>query len=251
MLTRIVSHWIFSFCLFTFSFCFSVLAWERPPSDAARGNPAGAVVQLLAIGPGAGDKNAACAATGILVNEDGVILTNAHVVEDARRCLAGSSGAKIVAKLAGPDSRTAKAVSCDVVGLDEIHDLALLKTERPLGEGYVYVLLDPTPPSEGTAVAVTGHPAFAWQPATLTGKVLRRASLVLSDRGAEKTDVLVLDIPLQRGASGSPVYLDSGGVVGVVERQYPSRTSETVAVPIRYAIELLERCGVRWREHPE
>jgi S1-C subfamily serine protease len=239
---------ISALCLFTFSFCFpfAVLAEERGTLDA--GNPAGAVVQLLAIGPGAGDKNAACAATGFLVNEDGTILTNAHVVEDARRCLAGSSEAKIVAKLAGPDSRTAKAVSCDVVALDELHDLALLKTERPLGEGHVCVLLDAMPPAEGTAVAVTGHSAFAWQPTTQKGRVIRRASLTLFEKSAEKTDVIVLDIPLQRGASGSPVYLDSGVVVGVVERQYPSRTSETVAVPIRYAIELLERLHVRWHE---
>ena len=172
-------------------------------------------------------------------------------VEDARRCLAASSGAKIVAKLARPESRTAKAVSCDVVAVDELHDLALLKTERPLGEGHTYLLLDPMPPSEGTAVAVTGHPAFVWQPATRKGKIIRKTSLGLSDLGAEKTDVLVLDIPLQRGASGSPVYLESGAVVGVISRQNPSRPSETVAVPVRYAIELLKCSQVRWREHPQ
>jgi S1-C subfamily serine protease len=241
---------IFSLCLLTSSFFLSVSAGERPPSDTAHGNPETAVVQLLAIGPGAGDKNAACAATGFLVNEDGVILTNAHVVEDARRCLAASPGAKIVAKFAAPDARAAKAVSCDVAAVDELHDLALLRPERPLDEGRTYAWLDPASPAEGAAVAVTGHPAFVWQPATLKGKVIRKTSLALSDRGAEKTEVFILDIPLQRGASGSPVYWESGGVVGVITRQNPARPAETVAVPIGFAIELLERFRVRWRGNP-
>ena len=209
------------------------------------------VVQLLAIGPGAGDKNAACAATGILVNEDGYILTNAHVVEDARRCLAGSSGAKIVAKFPAPGERTATGVSCDVVVLDELHDLALLKPERPIERAQPCATLDAREVAAGTVVTVTGHSAFVWQPATEKGTILRRILLPLSDTSAEKTDALILDISLQRGASGSPVYLESGAVVGVISRQNHSRPSETLAVPIRYAIELLRRAQVRWRGLPE
>lgn len=243
---------ISALCLFTFSFCFSAPAGEWSPSDAARGDPESAVVQLLAIGPGAGDQNKECAATGILVNEDGVILTNAHVVEDARRCLAGTSGAKIVAKLARPGARIATGVSCDVVALDELHDLALLRTERPLPPDAArsYALLDGREVAAGTAVAVTGHSAFAWQATTQKGTILRQTLLPLSDTSAEKSEVMILDIPLQRGASGSPVYLDSGAVVGVVTRQNPSRPSETVAVPVGYAIELLKRKGLRWHGSP-
>ncbi len=235
-------------CLFTFSFCFpfSIQAEERGTVGA--GSAAKAVVQLLAIGPGSGDQNKECAATGILVNEDGVILTNAHVVEDARRCLAGSSGAKIVAKFTRPGERTATGVSCDVAALDELHDLALLLTERPVSADgtHSYALLDAREVAAGTVVAVTGHSAFAWQPTTEKGTILRRILLPLSDSSAEKSDVMILGIPLERGASGSPVYLDSGAVVGVISRQNPSRPSETVGVPVGYAIELLKRKGLRW-----
>jgi len=210
-----------------------------------------AVVQLLAVGPGAEDKNRECAATGFLVNEDGYILTNAHVVADARHCLAASPGTKIMAKLARPGTRAA-AVSCDVVALDDLHDLALLKTERPLeSERPAYVRLDPVELAEGTPVAVTGHPAFVWHPRTLKGRVIRRGILVLSEKSQEKSSVIVLEIPLERGASGSPVFLQAGGgVVGIIERQNPARPAETVAVPIRYAIELLDRFRVRWYSAP-
>jgi S1-C subfamily serine protease len=204
-------------------------------------------VQLLAIGPGAGDKNRECSATGFLVNAAGYILTNAHVVEEARHCLAGSTEGKIVAKFAGSGSR-AEAVSCDLVGSDEAHDLAVLKLERlPPGEGRVdFVVLDAREVGEGTPVAVTGHSASTWQSTTERGNVIRHVTLALNESSSDKTEVLILNIPLRRGASGSPVYLASGVVIGVVSRQNPSRPAETVAVPVRYSIELLNRLGVRW-----
>jgi len=231
----------------------AALCQENRATEAPGMEPASAVVQLLAIGPGQQGTNRECAATGFLVNEEGYILTNAHVVEDARRCLAGSPGTKIMAKLARPGARTATAVSCDLVGLDDVRDLAVLKPERPLpAEGQPsFVQLNPAEVAEGTSVAVTGHPAFAWRPATQRGKVIRRGTLELSERSAEKSEVIILDIPLGRGASGSPVYLESGGVVGIIERQNPSSPSETVAVPNRYAVELLNRLHVRWQAAPK
>jgi serine protease Do len=225
------------------------LPQEDPVTESPAAEPtAAAVVQLLAVGPGEQGKNRECSASGFLVNEEGYILTNAHIVEDARQCLAASPETKIMAKLPRAKLRAVPAVSCDVIGLDDLHDIAVLKTERPLTgeERPGFLPLDPAEVADGTPVAVTGHPAFAWHPTTQHGKVIRRTALGLSDRSAEKSDILVLDIPLKRGASGSPVYDESGAVVGVVERHYPSRPSETVAVPIRYAIELLNRHGVRW-----
>ena len=226
-----------------------------------------AVVQLLAVGPGAGGQNHDCAATGFLVNEDGYILTNAHVVEKSEECLAQSPGAKIVARLANlkpsrphaagddtvqPSGAASPAVSCDIVGIDDVHDLAVLKTERPFRTGAPgglrpYVFLEPTPVTSGAEVKVTGHPAFTWVALTQSGRILARKSLLLFNQNAEPTEMLMMDIPLKRGNSGSPVYLESnGGVVGVVERQDTSDKANTLAVPIRYAVDLLNRFGVKW-----
>lgn len=132
---RIRGGLTFALCLLTFAlyqtvqgiaFCLRPSALAAMPV-ASEGNDrvAAGVVQLLAIGPGAGEKKHECAATGFLINDEGYILTNAHVVEDARRCLASSPGAKILAKFGPGDGRTVEAVACDVIALDEDHDLVL------------------------------------------------------------------------------------------------------------------------------
>jgi S1-C subfamily serine protease len=231
-----------------------------------------AVVQLIAVGPGAHGRNEDCSATGFMINEAGYILTNAHVIEKSHECLAQSPGAKIVARFARsevnafpssgsldalrPTDTTAPAVACDVVGVDEVHDLAVLKPERPppiggAGHPTPYALLGTKPASIGMAVKVTGHPASTWVALTQSGKIIARQSLPLFGRSDEPSEMIVLDIPLKHGSSGSPVYLQAGAaVVGVVERQNTWDSFQTLAVPIRYATEVLDRLGVKWHAAP-
>lgn len=225
-------------------------------------NPfAQAVVQLVAVGPVGRGKNEECTATGFFVNDRGYILTNAHVVEEARRCLEGAPGAKILAKFAGPDPNTAEAIPCNMVGLDEIHDLAVLQAERlpaavsrserahvgasDIGGGYL--ILDPRDVAVGERVAVTGHTGRTWHAVTSEGSVIVCKSLILLESSAESSNVIVLDIPLKRGASGSPVYLKSGHVIGVVVETDPDNPERTVAVATSHAIRLLDRLRVPYR----
>jgi serine protease Do len=217
-------------------------------SPAASVDHSNAIVELIALGPGEHGKNRECQATGFLINENGYLLTNAHVVDEARNCLAGATPQRILAKPVTSEPSAAGAISCDVVMVDALHDLALLKARRPIGNGHFP--LDPDEVEEGTEVAVTGHPAFAWHAETKSGRVIRRGSMALSETSSAKSDVFVVDIPLLKGASGSPVYRASdGSVVGVIERKDLEHPGRTIAVPIRYAIEMLGRAGVKW--HPK
>lgn len=251
--------------LFSGTFCAPGLSAQessRPKLNFNAANVPAAVVQLVAVGPAAQGQNNDCSATGFMINEDGYILTNAHVVEKSRECLAQSPQAKLVAILADPavagrsTERTAPALACDVVGVDDVHDLAVLKPERlppnnGAGRAVPYVLLGTSQVSMGAAVKVTGHPVSAWDALTQSGKIIGRKTLPLFERGDEPGEMIVVDIPLKHGSSGSPVYLESGGaVVGVVERQNTWDTFQTLAVPIRYATELLNRLGVQWHAAP-
>ena len=224
---------------------------QKPPSQDDR--VLHAVVQLLAIGPAEHEQNQECSGTAFLINEDGYLITNWHVVEAANGCLEKAPGAKILAKLTINDSRTAQAVPCDVVALDVPNDLALLRIERPLptnlGGKPPYATLDARSVPVGTAIMVTGHPAFSWQPVTQAGQVLwsGRAGIEETDAPVPgPSDAIGIDIHLRPGNSGSPVYRPGGGVIAVVDKRDPLRPSYSVAVAIHYAIELAERHNARW-----
>jgi S1-C subfamily serine protease len=140
-----------------------------------------------------------------------------------------------------------------VVGIDAPNDLALLKTKRPLlvnpGGKPLYAALDAHAVGVGTAVRVSGYPAFSWQPVTQAGHVLWTGRTGLGEADAPSpppSDAVGIDIHLRPGNSGSPVYRPGGGVIAVVDRRDPLRPSYSVAVAIHYAIELAERQGVRW-----
>ncbi len=257
----------FDFCILRFALCvltfLSILAAKTlgPAQDRGRNADAAppdapvlcSVVQLLAVGPANRDQNQECSATGFLINEDGYLITNWHVVEAAKGCLEKAPGAKILAKLAVTSPRTAQAVPCDVVAFDEPNDLALLKTERPLvpnpGEMPPFATLDARAVAVGTVVRVSGYPEFTWQLVTQAGHVTWRGRTALEeidDPLPNPSDALGVDIHLRPGNSGSPVYLPGGGVIGVVDKRNPVQPSHSVAVAIHYAIELAERHGVRW-----
>jgi serine protease Do len=211
-----------------------------------------AVVQLLAVGPADHEQNQECSATGFLINGDGYLITNAHVVEDAKRCLEKAPGAKILAKLAITSPRTAQAVPCEVVALDVPNDLSLLKIERPLlaiaGGKPPYATLDATPVQLGITVMVSGHPSFSWLPVTQSGAIvwLGRTQLEETDVNAMFSDAVEIDVHLRPGNSGSPVYRTGGGVIAVVDKRNKLRPAYSFAVAIHYAIELAEHHRVQW-----
>lgn len=249
-----------SVCLLALAVCLSSVKLVKGAGQAASAaddSGSRAVVQLLAVGPSGQERNQECSATGFLINEEGYILTNAHVVQDAQRCLAASPKSKIMAKVRGEDSQVGRAVSCDAVGIDEVHDLAVLKMERPLvtRDGiapYDYARLNPADFAAGTAVLVTGHPVFAWQPLTQTGKVIRRMRVQPAQghgptAGGEPIEAFVIDVTLREGHSGSPVYLPHGaGVIGIIVGQEAADPTHSVAVSARHVIELLNRYNVKW-----
>jgi len=211
------------------------------------------VVQLISVGPGEEEQNRECSATGFVIDEQGYLITAAHVVEDARRCLEKAPGARILAKLAINDARTAPAVPCNVIGIDSVNDLALLKTERPLFASPIgapqYVKLDARTVEVGTDVSISGYPAFSWQPVTQSGHITWKGRTRLEEIDnplPNPSDALMVDIHLRPGNSGSPVYRPGGGVIGVVDKRDSLRPSYSIAVAIHYAIELAQRYEAPW-----
>jgi S1-C subfamily serine protease len=148
--------------------------------------------------------------SGVLV-ADGLLLTAAHVVGDA--------------KLVRIDYR-GMTVSGEVLGVPvDGRDVALVALDAPL----------PTPvasgvmPASGTALTVVGHPGGGVRSA-FVGPIVDLAPVVASLAGSG--DVVGVDVSIAEGISGGPAVDLSGAVVGlVVAKETATDTALVVALP--------------------
>ena len=132
--------------------------------------------------------------SGFFLTEDGYVVTNAHVVEDAREyTVITDDGRELAAKLIGTDERT---------------DLALLKVD---GHDFPYVKLATETPKIGQWVLAVGNPFGLG--GTVTAGIISAEG---RDIGAGPYDnFLQIDAPVNRGNSGGPTFNTKGEVVGV------------------------------------
>ncbi len=135
--------------------------------------------------------------SGVLVSEDGTILTNHHVVADAE---------KITVELENNESYDAK-----VIGSDPPSDLAVIKIE---GKGLPFLKLgDSDKVLVGDIVLAIGNPLGIGQ--TVTSGIIsakgRRTGL--GDGSFE--DFLQTDAPINRGNSGGALINLTGELIGI------------------------------------
>lgn len=144
----------------------------------------------------AGTGGTAFSGTGFCVHPDGYVLTNHHVVEDAREILARS-----------PRHRC----SLELVFADPTNDLALLRADAP--PPGVAMFRDGLQARLGEMVMVVGYPLgglLGSGPQVTTGNV---SSLI---GPGDDTRSLQFTAPTQMGNSGGPLLDGDGAVVGVV-----------------------------------
>ena len=147
------------------------------------------------------------AGTGMVINSDGLVLTNNHVIEDSTKLTA-----TVVA--------TGKTYSATVVGYDVTGDIALIKLQDASGLTTV--------PLGNSATVKTGAPVVALGNAEGQGTILPAAgtitgvnqSVTASDQGgtiATETlhGMLETNSDIVSGDSGGPLSNASGQVIGM------------------------------------
>jgi serine protease Do len=148
-------------------------------------------------GPGRAPREAPTAlGSGFFINQNGTIVTNNHVVEDAEEIRVHLS-----------DGRE---LSATLVGSDELTDLAVLRVEG--GGRFPFVTFDRTAELRvGDWVVAVGNP-FGLEGTATAGIV---SATGRRDFGAQYVDYLQIDAPINRGNSGGPTFDLRGRVVGV------------------------------------
>ena len=163
------------------------------------------------------------AGTGFILSESGYIMTNKHVVEDAR-----------TVNVTLNNGRTYKNVK--IVGTDPLNDSAILKVDNP--EDFKPVKIgDSKTVNVGQEVIVIGNALGEYSNSVTSGIISGTGrELVASDSSGNAyerlTDMLQTDAAINGGNSGGPLVNAAGEVIGIATA-YAS-TSQTVgfAIPI-------------------
>ncbi|HKM89791.1 MAG TPA: energy transducer TonB [Candidatus Acidoferrales bacterium] len=200
---------------------------------------------------------------GFFINEQGYLVTAAHVLSQIR----GGQPYILLRPPAGPP----QFLPATLVALDRDHDVAVLRaTPNPFELGYKvgFLPLSSGWLSQGRAVlAAALYPAQPLDAHTLDAPVDDRTSGQVFDfqfsqlfRGRGETELFLFNHEVRRGQSGAPVVsAQSREVVGFVEGQWlrsglvpPANAPDSdpqgvgAAVPVHYAIALLQQKGIPW-----
>ena len=138
--------------------------------------------------------------TGFVIDDDGNILTNAHVVENATDVAVRFS-----------DARTARA---EIRGRDRSADLALIKVD-PEGLELKPLRLGTSADVEvGDPTVAIGNP-FGLERTLTTGVVSALQRRIDAPDGFQISDVIQTDAAINPGNSGGPLIDASGKVIGI------------------------------------
>jgi len=174
----------------------------------------------------------AASGSGFVLTQDGYIVTNYHVIEEAAK----NSSVSIEVSFANGDKYTAK-----LVGGEQDNDVAVLKIEA---SGLTPVTLgDSSKLVVGESVYAIGNPLGELTYSFTDGMVSALDRLITTtgtnEQGQPETttlNVLQTNAAINPGNSGGPLFDSYGNVVGIVSAKYTQSTSGVSAEGLGFAL---------------
>ncbi len=150
--------------------------------------------------------------SGFIITDDGYIVTNYHVIENASRVeVTLSNSEKYIGK---------------VVGFDAAHDVTVLKIEAA---DLPYVLLGSSDAlAVGDQITVIGNPLGELSYTQTVGYISGK------DRGISTDNIMInmlqTDASINSGNSGGPMFNMKGEVVGIITAKYSGTSSSGASI---------------------
>ncbi len=175
--------------------------------------------------------------SGIVIDSNGTILTNYHVVENAIKVTVSFE--------------KGKSVEAKVVGKDPSNDLAVLRISTDGLTLHPLTLGDSSTVQVGDPVLAIGNP-FDLERTLTTGVISALQRQITAPNGFTIDNVLQTDAPINPGNSGGPLLNEAGEVIGINSQietggsGYDGSVGIGFAVPINTAkseIATLEKGG--------
>lgn len=169
--------------------------------------------------------------SGFLIDSEGHIVTNSHVVAGANRIEVklGSSDTTYTAKLVGSDPTT---------------DVALLQVDAPASELHPLALGDSSKVQVGDPVVAIGNP-FGLDRTVTSGIVSALQRQIQAPSGFSISHVIQTDAAINPGNSGGPLIEAAGRVIGINSQIQTDGSNGNVgigfAVPINTARDVVRQ----------
>jgi S1-C subfamily serine protease len=169
--------------------------------------------------------------SGFLIDMEGHVVTNSHVVEGAD---------SVEVKLGSSDTTH----SARIVGTDPATDVALLEVDAPSDQLHPLALGDSSKVEVGEPVVAIGNP-FGLDRTVTSGIVSALQRQIQAPNGFSISHVIQTDAAINPGNSGGPLIDSDGRVIGINSQIQTGGSSGNVgigfAVPINTAREVVEQ----------
>jgi serine protease Do len=164
--------------------------------------------------------------SGVIMSEDGYIVTNAHIIE-------GGTNVKVIL------SDGVATYGAAVVGVDTQTDIAVLKVEAKGLQAAVFGDSDLI--QDGDRVVATGSP-YGMELAGITTQGIISGFNRDIEINGRKTTLLQTDATINSGNSGGPLINDYGQVIGITSTTVSAFSHEGIgfAIPINSAKAILD-----------
>lgn len=139
--------------------------------------------------------------SGFIINTDGYILTNYHVIEDANEVTVTLS-----------DGRE---VTASVVNYDANQDVAMIKLNEDIEVPGVVELGDSDALQPGEEVLAIGNPLSKELSSTLTKGIVSALNRSIETETGVSTNLIQTDTAINSGNSGGPLINTKGEVIGI------------------------------------
>ncbi|NLW55763.1 MAG: PDZ domain-containing protein [Firmicutes bacterium] len=171
--------------------------------------------------------------SGFIIREDGYIVTNYHVIENADQVTVNLKGGK--------------KYDAKVIGSDRKYDLAILKIEA---KGLPYLELGDSDKLEiGQWVVAIGNPYGLHE--TVTVGIISALNRSLSSRDAKDGYLIQTDAAINPGNSGGPLVDLNGKVIGINEAILSNAQNIGFAIPSKLLKDNLESLVTKGKiDHP-
>ncbi|MBC7370239.1 MAG: trypsin-like peptidase domain-containing protein [Bdellovibrionaceae bacterium] len=159
--------------------------------------------------------------TGFVVDRDGLLVTNYHVVSES---IVQPKKNKIFVMIGE------KAVPGQVLAVNVVQDLALVRVENTFSRAMSFALKKP----------LQGEPLYAvGQPEDLNMSIV--AGTYNDELAYGKYNVIHLSAPINGGMSGGPTVNQTGELIGVNVSKLVDSSNVSFSVPARFAEELYQK----------